>query len=321
VSPFLVFGCFALALGLVTACDGGRIVRPGGQGGQRDATASPTDARESDDDAAMLAPGEDASAPHDGGVEGPRDAVIYDARPLGPGEDARVQVFADAAPVSFPDAAPMGFGDAAPIGFADAAPMGFADAAPVGFADAAPVGFADAQPNPAVRDAGTPQDAGTPACTVDSQCASGRCHPLYGQCVPPGQKLSCESCSSDSECGLPTDHCMDVSTSGGMYLETACAQGCRATADCPRGYDCTLNGHCYPIAGSIRLHTCASLRDMLAGETCNSFGGPDTCGLTNYGDGTCVPTVGCTVGCVDDQGCPSLSTCTFVIVDSYCIAQ
>lgn len=195
------------------------------------------------------------------------------------------------------------------------------------FLDAQPL--PDAQPPPDAQapdaqapgpDGGQIQDAGTPACTSDAQCASGRCHPLYGQCVPVGQRLLCEPCATDAECGLPTDHCLTVSA-GGTTLERICAQACRAAADCPRGYDCTLSGHCYPVAGSIRLHTCASLRDMYAREGCNSLSGPDTCGVAGYDDGTCVPTLGCSIGCDVETDCPPASTCTNYIVANYCVAQ
>ena len=143
---------------------------------------------------------------------------------------------------------------------------------------------------------------------------------LYGQCVPVGQRQLCETCATDAECGLPTDHCLTVSA-GGTTLERICAQACRGATDCPRGYDCSLSGHCYPVPGSIRLHTCASLRDMYAREGCNSLSGPDTCGVAGYDDGTCVPTLGCSIGCDVESDCPPASTCTNYIVANYCVAQ
>ncbi len=299
-----------------SGCDGGRA-RPGGPNvgsPARDATAGrPADAGEVDDggevDAGVSL---DASDPSQRG-----DAVPFDARPAPdalPGQDALPA--RDAAPAA--DATSF---DAAPA--RDAAAPG-ADALPADAlapdASSAPDAMAPDAFVPPPVDGGVRGDAGTAACTSDAQCASGRCHPLYGQCVPQGQRPYCDTCTTDSECGLPGDHCLDVSA-GGMFLERICAQACSAAADCPRGYTCSLGGHCYPISGSIRPHTCASLRDMLARESCNSFSGPDTCGIPGYDDGTCVPTLGCTVGCVNNSDCPERSTCTPYVVADYCVAQ
>jgi hypothetical protein len=116
---------------------------------------------------------------------------------------------------------------------------------------------------------------------------------------------------------MPIDACLNI-TIGGTVRETICAQACRNNADCPRAYECSLNNFCYPIPGSIRPHTCASLADMLAGRTCDPLGMTDQCGLTNYDDGTCFPLLGCTVGCSSNTECPVGSTCTSYVVASYC---
>lgn len=262
----------------------------------------------------------DAAQDNDGGMDaalhedaGDADAFAFDA----PTFDAQPR---DADPTDF------GFRDAEPIdfGFRDADPIdfGFRDADPVDVGFPPDLGPADlgVWPDAAIGDAGLITDAGTPACTSDSQCASGRCHPLYSQCVPPSQLPQCANCTSHSQCGMPSDHCLDVSV-GGTYLETICAQACRSATDCPRGYGCTLNGHCYPISGSIRAHTCWSLADMLASESCDPFGTVDACGVPTYDDGTCVPTLGCAVGCNTNADCPEGSTCSSFFVANYCVAD
>lgn len=191
---------------------------------------------------------------------------------------------------------------------------GFPD---VGSPDA---GFPDAGfPDAGFPDTGVITDAGTPACTLDVQCASGRCHPLYNQCVPVGKKLHCESCTTDTECGLPTDHCLNV-TIGGVSAETICAQGCAFDFDCPRGYECSLSNHCYPVQGTLRAHTCASLRDMLARKPCDPLLNTDQCGLSHIEDGTCIPVLGCTIGCFDNADCPDDSSCNTWLVADYCEA-
>lgn len=311
-SPVVVWVAL-LALVALSACDGARArpLQPNVGSPARDGSAAGTA------DGAQDA-GSSSDSASDGGADAAsepeaRDAAAgFDARPA---PDALPGV--DATPL---DARPaqdvLTFDAEAPRDGAQPDAQGRDAAA----ADAlAPDALApDAQPAPA--DGGVRGDAGTAACTSDSQCASGRCHPLYGQCVPQGQRAYCDTCSNDSECGLPGDHCLDVSV-GGMFLERICAQACNVSAECPRGYLCSLSNHCYPVSGAIRAHTCASLRDMLAGEACNSFGGPDTCGVPNYEDGTCVPTLGCTVGCVTTADCPERSVCSSFVVADYCVAQ
>ena len=160
-------------------------------------------------------------------------------------------------------------------------------------------------------------DSGTAPCTSDGQCPGSRCHPLVRQCVPAGQKGPCEPCTSSTECGLAQDACL-VYSSGGVDLEQVCAQACVSSAHCPRGYQCT-SGRCYPRTGSFRLHTCASLTDMLAGRSCSSASGVDGCGVPNFDDGTCfVGLESCVVGCTDSNDCPLGSTCFDYIVAKFC---
>ncbi|MFO0722958.1 MAG: hypothetical protein U1E65_04175 [Myxococcota bacterium] len=166
------------------------------------------------------------------------------------------------------------------------------------------------------RDAGFVSDAGTPSCSQDVDCPSGRCHPLYRQCVPAGQKLDCESCTQSSECGLPTDHCLHVSFAGGAS-ENICAQGCSTDGDCVRGYRCSVAGHCYPLAGSIRPHTCASLHDAFAQKSCSTS--VDLCGLPTLDDGTCMLGLNCTIGCNVEDDCPTGLHCADYIVAKYCV--
>jgi hypothetical protein len=246
----------------------------------------------------------------DGG-QAERDAGAEDARP------AR-----DAEP-PFDAGLPEDAGDPIDAGFFDSGvhpdAMVFDSGMPVdaGFPDA---GFPDTgvRPDAGFPDSGVHPDAGTPACTQDSQCASGRCHPLYNQCVPTGRKLHCETCTSDAECGLGADHCLAV-TIGGLPAETICGQGCNAHTDCPQGYECSLNNHCYPIPGSIRPHTCASLRDTLAVKACDPLLSTDQCGLPTFDDGTCVLGIGCSVGCVSHTDCPSGTLCTSWFVGDFCL--
>jgi len=167
------------------------------------------------------------------------------------------------------------------------------------------------------RDAGFVGDAGTSACAIDSDCPSGRCHPLYRQCVPAGQRLDCATCGASSECGLPTDHCLHVTFGGSAASEDVCLQGCRGNSDCTRGYECSLNGHCYPIPGSLRPHTCASMRDTLAATPCSTSA--DLCGLPTLDDGTCMLGLNCTIGCDSDAHCPIGTSCTDYIVAKYCV--
>ena len=169
----------------------------------------------------------------------------------------------------------------------------------------------------APRDAGFVGDAGTSACALDQDCPSGRCHPLYRQCVPLGQRLDCATCGASSECGLPTDHCLHVSFAGSSATEDVCLQGCRGNSDCTRGYECSLSGHCYPIPGSIRPHTCAAMRDTLAATPCSTSS--DLCGLQNLDDGTCMLGLNCTIGCDSDAHCPIGTSCTDYIVAKYCV--
>lgn len=229
---------------------------------------------------------------------------------------------------TFPDAEPVDTGppdtgvhpDAAPIDTGLPTDAGFVDTGVHPDATIPDTGVhpdAAAPDSGTTPDAGTVSDAGTAACTLDSQCASGRCHPLYGQCVPDTRKLHCETCTNDNECGMPADHCLSV-TIGGVPAETICAQGCSQDSQCPRGYECSLSNHCYPIPGAIRVHTCAALRDTLAGRACDPFLSTDQCGLATFDDATCVLGVGCSVGCVSNVQCPTGTTCNNWFVGDFC---
>ena len=265
------------------------------------------------------------TAPGDAAVgdgAAPPDAVGVDVQIADAGqatEDAGVLVpDAGHQDAAVPDFGPPVYPDATPVdvGFPDA---GFPDtgvhpdaAAPD--ADPVDVGPPDSGLHP---DTG-PVDAGTRACTSDSQCPSRRCHPLFGQCIPAGRKLACEICTAHSECGMPGDECMGI-TAGGRLLEQVCGQACRADADCIRGYTCQFGGQCYPKPGSVRTHTCASLRDMLGMEVCDALAG-DTCGVTNFDDGTCFPLINmCVVGCDTGDDCPPGSNCIGYSIASYCV--
>lgn len=162
-------------------------------------------------------------------------------------------------------------------------------------------------------------DAGTASCNSDTQCPSGRCHPVFHQCVPPRQSVECATCTDDSQCGLPGDECLRINVNN-QTLEQVCGQRCNSNGDCRRGFSCQFNNQCYPIPGSLRPHTCASLRDMLASETCDPASIMDTCGINGYADGTCLTIFNqCVVGCNTDNDCPMGSRCVSLVLASYCM--
>lgn len=252
--------------------------------------------------AADTGPAADAGPTMDSGI----------GQDTGPAEDSGLHPDAN-----LPDTGPRDTGvhpDAAPIDTGVVPDAGFLD---TGVHPDAQIPDSGVHPDASVPDSGGVSDAGTVACTQDSQCSSGRCHPLYNQCVPNNRKLHCETCSNDTECGLDADHCLTV-TIGGTPAETICAQGCSRDNQCPRGYECSLSNHCYPIPGAIRVHTCAALEDTLNQTSCDPFLTVDQCGLSNFDDATCVLGLGCSVGCVSNVQCPSGTSCTNWFVGDFC---
>ncbi len=241
-----------------------------------------------------------AVAPADSGVDTPHDSGV-----VTPADSGVVAADTGAIPVD------AGFVDTGVVAPVDAGFAADADSP----ADSGVVIPADSG---VVADAGF-ADAGTSGCTDGNQCPSGLCHPVFRQCIPPGQKLSCATCANDNECGLPGDECLNV-TANNQTLERVCGQRCSSSGDCPRGFSCQFNNQCYPIGGSIRVHTCASLRDMLSAETCDSASIMDTCGIHGYADGTCLTVFNqCVVGCNTDFDCPHGSRCVNLFLASYCM--
>ena len=269
-----------------------------------------------------------------GGTDGPTSAVDgaptdgahADDAALRP--DARLTADIGSTDASGIDAAEMDAATVLDAGDqrADAAPVARdSGALDAGFRDALPadLGHRDATvidsgaPDAGRPDSGRP-DAGTAACTVDAQCPSGLCHPVYRQCVPVGARSLCDTCTAESECGLPGDDCMVISA-GAATLEQVCGRACNTNVDCPRGFTCQFGGQCYPKPGAIRDHTCHAVSDMLDREVCNPTGA-DTCGVPNFADGTCLVLFNvCTVGCDVQADCPTGSTCQVAVVGNFCI--
>jgi len=144
------------------------------------------------------------------------------------------------------------------------------------------------------------------SCSADGECASGECLPFYEACRPADTLPVCEPCTSDADCGLFGDACIDIYADGDQVVERACSTACGSSADCPRAFFCD-GGQCRPSDGVVAYHTCAAIRDTLAEKSC--IPGFDQCGLPDVSDGTCNITT-CSIGCFSDDDCPEGTTCS-----------
>jgi hypothetical protein len=127
-------------------------------------------------------------------------------------------------------------------------------------------------------------------CVVTACSAGMTCDPQTGLCM--GPKRLCDACTTDAECGGPTDNCLlSTGPAGGRY----CAQDCDTThlggRPCPTGFTCrdVAPGvkQCVPTGDRCVVDPCA-------GVQCSSPSAP-----------YCNPATRACVECLESRHCPA----------------
>lgn len=199
-------------------------------------------------------------------------------------------------------------------------------------------GCADAQPDAAASDAATDaagsdaNDASTPGCKSNGECASGYCNHLVGA------EGTCTDgmlyCSADDQC--VSGHCNNASGKGGQCIDGKNDDKCAEAADCASGKcldwfgskvcsdgqdgaACSANSDCASdYCGSKRCKTrspiggpCSLPADCEESLTCVTFN------IATFGKCTdrqlgspCSLTTGCLSGTCAGASSTSLGTCT-----------
>ncbi|MGE3636774.1 MAG: matrixin family metalloprotease, partial [Sandaracinaceae bacterium] len=134
---------------------------------------------------------------------------------------------------------------------------------------------------------GSGSDCTTTGCPSGQECVSGTCQAIVGD------GMICSACSSDSDCGGPSDLCIRYPNG-----RTYCGRSCSTSADCSGDTCASLSGggrQCARVVGSnftcegtVAPGTCTLSSDCPMGQICTS----GTCTTPASGAGLGEPCTG-----------------------------
>lgn len=126
-------------------------------------------------------------------------------------------------------------------------------------------------------------------CVVGGCQGSTTCDAQTGLCM--GPKRLCNACSSDEECGSPTDKCLPMGDGGARLCSQDCDTSHVGVRGCPAGFTCrTLEAgvkQCLPTGAQCVVDPCASVH------------------CTDTSKPVCDPSTGNCVECVRSDQCPA----------------